>query len=134
MMNTQNLFYSLLAASVYGSWAFYVNSVSGQGWQAFITQGSLSFMSTLFFLALILWVVMRREGEAHQLLVGMAIPNTLVMTILYVTHFLAGTPNIISTILPSCVVGLVGSFFYIRGLKLPALLPIKEGAVVSGVS
>ena len=133
-MNTQNLFYSLLAASVYGSWAFYVNRVSGQGWQAFITQGSLSFMSTLFFLALILWVVMRREGEAHQLLVGMVIPNTLVMTILYVTHFLAGTPNILSTILPSCVVGVVGSFFYIRGLKLPALLPIKEGAVVSDVS
>lgn len=127
-MNTKNIFYSLIAATVYGSWAFYVNSSADQGLQAFITQGSLSFMSTLFFLSLILWVVTRWDEERHQLLVGIAIPNLMVMAILYLTHFVAGTPSIVSTILPSCIMGLIGSFFYIRGLELPAVLPIKADA------
>ncbi|WP_101756893.1 hypothetical protein [Oceanicoccus sp. KOV_DT_Chl] len=115
-MNRKNIVYSLIAATGYGSWAFYANQGTGQSLQAFITQGALSFISTLFFLSLILWVVTQRNGKKHQLLTGMAIPNGIVVVILYATHFVAGTPNIVATILPSCIMGMVGSFFYIRGL------------------
>jgi len=90
----------------YGSWGFWVNM--SHGWQtglkAGLTQGSYSFVITLFYSVLIEWMYAK---TGNKILTTIFCSLSVVVTS-YSIHALVGTPEILATIAPGVV---IGSFF-----------------------
>lgn len=100
------------AAILYGSWAGFSNREHGT-WvalEACLLQGALSFLSTLT-LVLVLEALFRQGGRA---LAGFLLATvgtiSLMSAVMTTAHWVAGTPNLVTTIAPSIV---VGSVFFI---------------------
>jgi len=103
----------------YGGWAFWVNYGAGQtlAFKAAFTQGGYSFIITLVLALLIEWLFSRfKKWPFHLFFIGL-----ITCSFLYVTswslNYLAGTPNILLTILPGAAVSTVYTIIYILGLN-----------------
>jgi hypothetical protein len=107
-----------VAAILYGSWAGFSNWEHGT-WvalEACLVQGALSFLSTLT-LVLVLEALFRLGGRAlGGFLLATVGTISLMISVMTTTHWMAGTPNLVTTIAPSIVVGSV--FFIVYAWRL----------------
>lgn len=100
------------AAILYGSWAGFSNWEHGTSiaLEACLVQGVLSFLSTLT-LVLVLEALFRLGGRALGGFLLAAVGTlSLMIAVMTTTHWMTGTPNLVTTIVPSIV---VGSVFFI---------------------
>jgi hypothetical protein len=109
----------------YGSWGVWINM--SHGWQAGLkaglTQGSYSFMVTLFYSGLIEWIYAKTQKKALTIIVCCL---SVVMTS-YLIHSLAGTPEIIPTIAPGVVIGSIYVSGYVKLLSYTAGVSKGQG-------
>jgi hypothetical protein len=103
---------AVVAALVYGAWAGFSNREHGIGvaLEAGLVQGALSFLSTMTFV-LVLEALFRLGGGAVQgFLLAAGGTISLMIAVMTTAHRMAGTPNLVTTIAPSIV---VGSIFFV---------------------
>lgn len=103
----------------YGGWAFVVNIGYGQmlALKAAITQGGYSFTITLVLALMIEWLFLRTKQWPFRLYFIGVIACSLLYVTSWSLNYLAGTPNILLTILPGAVVSTIYTIIYIIGLN-----------------
>ena len=104
----------ILAGMIYGTWAVYANwghDVAHVA-RAAATQFVLSFCSTSF-LTLMIELVLARSRSAPNLVLAAVGPHAGMATLFIAIHTVAGTPNVLRTIAPSTVIGLVFCIVYV---------------------
>jgi len=103
----------------YGAWALLINSE--HGWmpacKAALTQGSYSFIVTLILALLIEWLFVRLNGVKGRSLWVLLFAVLILAITSSTLNFVAGTPNILWTILPGLLVSSVYSVLYIAALN-----------------
>ena len=99
----------VLAFVVYGSWAIFANWEYGikKSLIAGLTQGLMSFLITTFMTFLMIWLLNRGSSRWMSFLYAVICTNTVTITSLVVAHLIAGTPEILLTIMPSMIIGFV---------------------------
>ncbi len=110
-------FAPIIAALVYGSWAGFSN------WQyelskvfmAALVQGSFAFAATWLLTSTVTWLMARHSETPRPILVFFQCAF-LLLIIPAGLHFLAGTPNIIQSMLPGFVIGNIYLAFLIKSL------------------
>ncbi len=85
--------------------------------KAALTQGGYSFTITLSLALMVEWLFVRcKHWPFHLVLIG-----TIACSFLYLTswgvNYIAGTPNILLTILPGAAVSTIYTIIYIVGLN-----------------
>ncbi|WP_437683455.1 hypothetical protein [Sorangium sp. So ce131] len=104
----------VLAGTIYGLWAVYAN------WghdllhvaRAASAQFALSFCSTSF-LTLVIELILRRGRSVPNLVFAATGPHAAMVTLFTTVHWLSGTPNVLKTITPSALIGLLFSIAYV---------------------
>jgi len=101
-----NLLAGLLAFSVWGGWAFYVNSTAGLATALVsgLAQGIASFATVLAMIASVTWLSERLGSVALKILAPPVITVGVAGSCIAAIHYLIGTPNIAKTVLPFVVV------------------------------
>lgn len=103
----------------YGAWAFYVNMGHGyiMGVKAAVTQGGYSFVVTLLLALLIERLFVRfKSMSLGDYWVGMT-AIALLAVVSWGVNTLAGTPEIVWTILPGLTVSAIYTSVYIMTLR-----------------
>ncbi|APR76462.1 Hypothetical protein A7982_01809 [Minicystis rosea] len=118
---------TMLAALVYGGWAFAVNLQHGAApaVRAGCLQGASSATTTLVVSGAVERLYAARAGRPLQRIVAWLVPALLGACLHLTIHVIAGTPEILITILPSVVLGVVFAGTYVLGLMRAA----PKGAV-----
>ena len=85
--------------------------------RAALAQGSLSFMSTTFSVLLLEYLYGLGRTPAQKVL--LAVVGTPLVILLTMTggHVLAGTPNVVATLLPSWISGIIFCIVYTLNLR-----------------
>ena len=98
---------SFAAMLIYGSWAVYANFEHGaQAWKmAGAIQGVYAFFSTLSVTVVAQWVYTKCGRGWLGIVVGFLVSFVVMLTIPIAVHNLAGTPDILQTILPGLIWG-----------------------------
>ncbi len=98
----------------YGGWAYFANHDYGQtaAWRAFLTQGGYSFVVTLVMTVLLENLYRRTSSVVWS--AGSV--SLLLYASSWSVNWIAGTPEILITILPGAIIGTVYSFSWCRGL------------------
>jgi hypothetical protein len=109
----------ILGFIVYGGWAFYVNSKHGVavGLKAGFVQGTYSFaltLSTALFMEF-LWTSLQNTRERYFL--TLSITNSLTFATAYLVNWVFLTPEILPTIIPGFLIGIIYSAFYLFSLR-----------------
>jgi hypothetical protein len=109
---------TVLAIVLYGGWAFWVNhgEPPGVALRAAATQGGTSALSTLFTASLVELVFARLRLSWVAGLAAATLPPTLTGSMHAIAQWLAGTPGVLATVLPSVVMGYVFAGSYTVGL------------------
>ncbi len=116
-LKTSPLARSLISATAgfigYGAWAYWVNQMVSHsvGIKAALVQGSFSFVITLVLSALMEFLHQRFASLRYGNYVTIMVACLILYISSYSINFIAGTPNIIRTILP----GALFSTFYVWG-------------------
>lgn len=109
----------ILGFIVYGSWAFYANFQHGltSGVQAGIVQGTYSFALTLSTTMLMefLWASFQSIKGQHVLTIAMT--SLITFTTAYSINWIFDTPEILLTIFPGFLIGLLYTTFYVVSLE-----------------
>ncbi|ODS23924.1 hypothetical protein AB835_06285 [Candidatus Endobugula sertula] len=104
---------------VYGCWALYINS--SHGWmsagKAAFTQGSYSFVVTLVLAVSVEWLFTRWLTVPLCSLWVFLVALTLLSFTSTGLHILAGTPNVLWTILPGLSISAVYTLIYVVALN-----------------
>ncbi|MFK7732814.1 MAG: hypothetical protein AB8B48_14435 [Pseudomonadales bacterium] len=104
----------------YGAWAWLANMNHGgeMALRAALTQGTYSFVITLILTGLMEWLFSRLIGwPKRRRFLGSTIPVCLLLYLSsYSVNYLAGTPNILLTILPGAILSTLYAFSYIGAL------------------
>lgn len=105
---------SLLAMAFFITWGLWVNWEYGLSSriQVAMTQGVVSFASTLFSAELIVWLGMRFQKSKHPVLWTGAASWVVFYAIIFGVHFLTGTPELLITLLPGMITGIFFCFGY----------------------
>jgi len=113
---------AVAAAIVYGGWAVFANYEHGvHAWaMAGVIQGVYAFISTFCVTQLAKGVFAKCGGGVRGLMTGFTVSFLLMLAIPVGVHFVAGTPDILETILP----GLVWGSVYLMGVLI--LLYVKS--------
>lgn len=101
------LFNAFAAMIVYGGWAVYANFEHGQHAyvMAGLVQGMYAFISTLTMTSAARWMY-EKFGRGHQgILSGFSFGFMVMLAIPVIVHNIAGTPDILETILPGLIWG-----------------------------
>lgn len=117
-----NLRMMIIAACLYGSWAFYINSYAGLS-TAFLsatTQALLSFFITGILIMGMDYCFTHIQSLPLRLLSTAFVPLLLVLGIVTLAHLWVGTPRIIQTITPSALIGSCYCLSYTSNLFLQA--------------
>lgn len=103
---------------VYGAWAWFANMDHGDAMarRAGLLQGSYSFVLTFCSTLLMEWIYGRCAGAAHARLVTIGLTGAVLLTVPVTLHLLAGTANILLTILPGFFVGMAYTTAYVSAL------------------
>jgi hypothetical protein len=106
----------LVAGVLYGAWAIYANRGHevGELSRAAATQFLLSFSSTAVLTLMIEFVLARGRSRANLVLAAVG-PHAGVIALFMAVHWWSGTPNILRTVAPSALVGLVFCITYVAG-------------------
>ncbi len=115
-INYSALFTALAAAIAYGGWAVYANYEHGlHSWvMAGIVQGVYAFFSTFFVTYVARLVFFKCKCAMRGILAGFATSFLVMLAIPMGVHCLAGTPDIVQTILP----GLIWGSIYLLGFLI----------------
>lgn len=113
---TRSLVAALMGFVFYGGWAYFVQM--GYGFnialKAFLTQGFISFGITLL-LTHFMEIVFNCFGSKGLAFWFTAMSSSLAVVIISVTiHILAGTPEVLMTILPGSLLSVAYSFSYTK--------------------
>jgi len=121
-MTTEAVKRSLLAACAglvgYGSWALFINYSAGieMALRAAALQGGYSFVLTLG-MTLAIERLFQGLPQKHAVWLTIALSGIATWCVAFGIHTLNGTPNIIATILPGFIVGIIYASVYVVGLK-----------------
>lgn len=104
---------------VYGGWAYYVNMSHGEfiGLRSGLLQGGYSFILT--FLTTLLMERLYRSFASHRFpaLLTVLVTGVLLFTVPCIIHSIAGTPEILMTVLPGFLIGMVYTTLYTLSLR-----------------
>lgn len=109
-----SLWMSMVAMIFFIAWGLWVNWEHGLGSriQVALTQGVVSFVSTLFSAELIVWLGRRLAPNKHGALWTGALSWLSFYSLIFIVHCLAGTPELWSTMLPGMITGVFFCFGY----------------------
>lgn len=121
---------ALAAMFVYGGWAAYANFEHGRdAWTMAATiQGIYAFISTLSVTVCAQWIYMKCGRGVRGIVLGFSISFVLMLAIPVGVHSLAGTPDILQTILPGLIWGALYLLSYLV-LQEKSFKQSKSGAV-----
>ncbi len=113
-----NLLAALLAFSVWGGWAFFVNRGAGlaTGLTSGLAQGVASFATVLVMIASVTWLARRMESAAMRIFLPPAITVAMAGSCVTLVHLLVGTPHVARTVAPFVVVA--SGFCLLTAVKL----------------
>jgi hypothetical protein len=117
-----NLISAALAFTLWGAWAFWVNSeAAGEEGRASpltagLTQGAGSFIITLIMVRAVTWLYHRLPDHSTRLALPALITVTVTGSCLATAHTLVGTPHIVRTIAPALSVAFLFNVY--TALKL----------------
>ncbi len=77
-----------------------------------LTQGLMSFLITVFIVLLMIWLFDRGRSPVTKFLFAVIGTNTVGVGSLTAAHLLAGTPDVLQTILPSMLIGTAMTVVY----------------------
>lgn len=99
----------------YGSWAFFCNFMHGigMGLQSGLVQGSLSFVITLVSNFVMEGIYRLTQAKIVTILTA----STLIVGTSYTVNTLAGTPEVLWTIAPGSIMGVVYVVSYVSALN-----------------
>lgn len=99
----------------YGAWAIYANFEHGrEAWlMAGIVQGVYAFISTLSITAVAKWIYMKSGYGKLGIAAGFTASFIVMLAIPIGVHTVAGTPDILETILPGLIWGTVYLFGFL---------------------
>ncbi len=110
----ETLILGLLSVVPYVSWAIYINYSFGINTiiQVAITQSALSFFLTIFLTQIVIYFY--QFGQTFPVKLALATLGSSLFSNLFVyaTHYFAGTPAIIMTMLPGSILGFIYAFIY----------------------
>lgn len=114
-----NLFSAVLAALIWGSWAYYINdgSIVRKLYSA-AAQGVSSFSFTLLFIIVLAKLYHYFPKKPIFFLLPTFIAISLAAIILVSVHLLVHTPNILYTIAPSLSISVIFSIVVTLKLKI----------------
>ena len=123
--------FTLLSASfafmLWGTWAYYVNNDSSPSTRivSALTQGTASFLITLFMVHAVTWCYRQLSTRWAQLIVPALLTVSVTGTCLACAHYAVGTANILATIAPALSVAFV--FCVITAAKLTKIDVAHDG-------
>lgn len=105
---------SAVAAAFFIAWGLWVNWEYGVGAriQVAITQGVVSFVSTLFSAELIVWLGQRLKSSRFPVIKTGILSWIVFYTMIAAAHYFAGTPELFKTMMPGMVSGVFFCFGY----------------------
>lgn len=109
----------ILGFIVYGGWAFYVNSQHGiaVGFKAGFVQGTYSFALTLSTTLLMEFLLPRLQNARGPYFLTLFFTNSITFATAYLINWVFGTPEILLTIFPGFLVGIVYTAVYLFSLS-----------------
>jgi|SRR6185369_12063180 len=108
------LLVGLGACLLFGSWALFANRahpVSDMA-RAGLAQGSFSFLSSAFSVLLLEYLYGLGRTPRRKVLLGAVGTPAIILLTMTGGHLIAGTPNVVATLLPSWISGTVFSIVY----------------------
>lgn len=128
----RSLLAGLAGFVAYGSWASFANWPHGEAiaLRSGLVQGSYSLVLTLSMTLVTEWLHNRFINLPGTILWVMLIVCPALFTTAYVINMIAGTPEILMTILPGFVIGSVYTLVYLMGLQriAAAVYQLPEGS------
>ncbi len=111
---TESTLIAALAAIVFIAWGLYVNWEHGMASriQVALTQGGISFIATLGSAELLRKISKRAKSWLSTGALGWIVINLLV----FLAHWVFGTPEVITTMIPGMLTGAAFCFAYARRL------------------
>ena len=130
----RSLFSAAAGFVAYGSWAYWVNADHGSavGLRAGLVQGSWSFSLTLVMTLAMEWLLTSLETTGIAALLTFLITILVLFAGSFGVNWLAGTPEILITILPGFAVGAVYSAGYIGLRRRAWRVAPKQVRAISG--
>ncbi|MGJ8695509.1 MAG: hypothetical protein ACSHYF_04275 [Verrucomicrobiaceae bacterium] len=118
----------LLAMSFFIVWGLWVNWEYGLGprIQVAVTQGVVSLLSTIFSAELIVWLSGRLAGLAYPVLATGAASWTVFYALIWGAHAVAGTPELLATMLPGMITGVFFCFGYSLRVRRFTGVPVSR--------
>lgn len=109
----------VLAFLLWGGWALYVNLEFGEdiALKACLTQGTASFVITLFMVRSVEWLFGRLPPGTLQMTIPSVLTVSFTGSCLALTHWFMGTPRIFATIAPALTVAFLFCLFTTYKLK-----------------
>ncbi len=104
---------------VYGGWAFHVNSEygHGSGIKAGIVQGSYSFILTLGATMLMEYLWTKLQSTRSPVMLTLLAANLFTLTLAYTINWIFATPEILTTIAPGFLIGVLFTSSYVMALS-----------------
>lgn len=104
---------------LFGSWALFANRAYPVPamTRAGLAQGALSFVSTTFSVLLLEYLYRLGRTPARKFLFAAVGTPAVVLLTMTGVHVLAGTPNLVATLLPSCISGFIFCGTYTLALR-----------------
>ena len=104
---------------LFGSWALFANHAHPTPVmvRAGLAQGTLSFVSTTFSVLLLEYLYGLGRTRAKSFLLAAFGTPVIILLAMTSVHLVAGTPNVATTLLPSCISGFIFSTTYTLGLR-----------------
>jgi len=111
---------AFLAFLLWGGWAFLINNdgESDSGVISGITQGSCSFMITLFIAHFITFQFNKLSNGVMRIVLPPIITVGITGTMLVIIHIIVGTPEILYTVAPALTVALLFAFYTVYKLHV----------------
>ncbi|MDA7936039.1 hypothetical protein N9C01_01620 [bacterium] len=109
-----SLWMGLLAMVAFILWGLWVNWEHGLGAriQVAVTQGVVSLLSTIFSAELIVWLSVRFKELKRPVMVTGTVSWIVFYSLIWAAHSLAGTPELLATMLPGMITGVFFCFGY----------------------
>ncbi|MDA8975128.1 hypothetical protein N9F50_00920 [Akkermansiaceae bacterium] len=109
-----SLWMSAVAAVFFIAWGLWINWEYGMRArvQVAITQGVVSFVSTLFSAELIVWLGQRLKEPRFPVIRNGTLSWIVFHTMIAAAHHFAGTPELFKTMMPGMVTGVFFCFGY----------------------
>ncbi|MEJ6730404.1 MAG: hypothetical protein QNK83_14690 [Akkermansiaceae bacterium] len=109
-----SIWMGLFAMVAFILWGLWVNWEHGLGSriQVAVTQGVVSLVSTIFSAELIVWLEKRFQNLKWPIMATGTVSWLVFYTLIWAAHSLAGTPELLATMLPGMITGIFFCFGY----------------------